>query len=663
MTSKFKKLLEPIMIGEVEIKNRIAMAPMGVLGLLNLDGSLAQRGVEYYIERAKGGVGLIITGVFKVENDIEPLKAGIPLVSPSVLPSFSELSEVIHALGSKIFIQLTAGFGRVARPTRLRGQFISASGIPSYWRPDKTCRELKTEEVEHLVKCFGNAVEILIAAGIDGVELHGHEGYLFDQFTTAVWNRRTDKYGGNLADRLKFSIEVLHEIKGRIGKGFPVQYRFGLKHYMKDLNSGALPRENFTEAGRDIEEGLQMAKMLESAGFDALHVDAGCYDSWYWPHPPIYQEHGCMIDMAAKVKKIVRIPVIGVGRLEIPELAERVIVEGKADMIAIGRGLLTDPFWVKKIEEEQPEHIRPCIGCHDGCMERIGIGKPLSCAINPAVGREKTYKIELAEKPKKVLIVGSGIAGLEGARVASLRGHRVTLYEKTNSLGGHLVEASVPEFKRDLSGLLDWYKVEFRDLDLEIKLGTEVTSDIIKQERPEVVIIATGSKPIIPDVPGINNNKVTTAIDLLLGKKKAQGKVLVLGGGLIGCETALWLAQQGKKVTIVEMLSDLMISDIPVYHANKLMLEDLLKFYKVDVITNTYLLEVTEEGVLLIDDEFRKKCFYADTIVLAVGLKSDKELYKVLRGEIPTLFLIGDSRKVQNIMGSIWDAYEVARMI
>ncbi len=286
---------------------------------------------------------------------------------------------------------------------------VSASAVPHFHEPKILCRPLETVEVEKIVKAFGTAAEILAAAGVDGIELHGHEGYLFDQFTTSLWNQRTDNYGGNLKQRLTFPIEVLKEIKQHAGADFPVQYRFGLKHYIKGLNSGALQGESFSEAGRDISEGLEMAKLLEEAGFDALHVDAGCYDSWYWAHPPIYQEHGCMVDMAARVKEVVSIPVIAVGKLELPEQAERVIAEGKSDMIAIGRGLLADSHWPVKVAEGKTEDIRPCIGCHDGCIGRFMRGKPLSCAVNPACGREKLYALDRVEKPKKVVIVGGGI--------------------------------------------------------------------------------------------------------------------------------------------------------------------------------------------------------------------------------------------------------------
>ncbi len=663
MAGKFKWLLEPIKIGGVEIKNRVAMAPMGIGGLSDSDGSPGQRAIDYYLERARGGVGLIITGVFKVEDEVESIRSPYRLVSPQGIGPFAELTEAVHSLGTKIFVQLTAGFGRVLFPLKLKGEPVSASAVPYYWNPRKTCRELKIEEVEQLVKAFGNAAGILASAGVDGVELHGHEGYLFDQFTTALWNRRADRYGGDLEGRLRLPIEVLKEIKGRVSSDFSVQYRFGLKHYMKALNSGALPGEQFIEAGRDIEEGLQMAQRLEAAGFDALHVDAGCYDSWYWPHPPVYQQPGYMVDMAAAVKKVVRIPVISVGKLAIPEFAEKIIAEGKADMIALGKGLLTDPFWVKKVEEGIPERIRPCIGCHDGCMGRVTKSRPLSCAVNPATGRERFYRLDRTERPRRVMVVGGGPAGLEAARVASLRGHRVVLCEKANSLGGHLVEASVPDFKKDLARLLEWYERELGNLDLEIRTGVEVDAEVVKKEKPEITIIATGSLPIIPDIAGMKNEKVSTAIDLFLGKKKAREKVLVLGGGLIGCETGLWLAQQGKKVTIIEVLNDLLTAGIPVQHMNRLMLLDLLKFYRVEVFTNTSLSEITGNGNLLLNRNGQTMDFSADSIVVAVGLKSDQKLYRSLRGQNSNLFPIGDSRKSQNIMSAIWDAYEVARMI
>lgn len=665
MSSKFSRILEPIRIGGVEIKNRVAMAPLGIIGLTNPDGNLNKRGIEYYIERARGGVGLIVTGLFEVENEIDALSHGFPLISRASLAPFAELAEAVHALGSKIFVQLTAGLGRVGHPDMLRKQPVAPSAIPNYWDPAITCRELTTQEVEHLVKSFGEAAEILVMAGIDGVEIHAvHEGYLLDQFAIAMFNRRDDKYGGDLMGRLTFPIEIVEEIKKSVGKSFPVQLRFSVKSFIKDWGQGGLPDEEFEEKGRDIEEGLRAAQILEQAGYDSFNADAGSYEAWYWAHPPVYQKHGCYLPLTEKLKKVVKVPVLVAGRMEIPELAEKAIAEGKADMVALGRGLLTDPYWVRKIEEDKPEHIRPCIGCHDGCFGRTSVAKPLSCAVNPAVGRENAYRLEPTNESRKIMIVGGGLSGLEAARVATLRGHKVTLYEKSNILGGHLIEASVPDFKKDLERLLNWYKLELEFLkgDVDIKLGVKVTPDLIEKEKPDVTIIATGSNSIIPDSPGVDKDNVVTDTDLLLGNKKAGETVVIVGGGMIGCETALWLAQQGKKVTIVDILPDLMIASL-VPHANRMMLLDLLKLNKVEVLTNHSLLEVTDEGATLISNAFKKRYVEADTIGLSIGLNSNKELYNSLVGKIPNLYLIGDAREVYNIMSCIWDAYEVARAI
>ncbi len=370
-----------------------------------------------------------------------------------------------------------------------------------------------------------------------------------------------------------------------------------------------------------------------------------------------------MIQMAAMAKKAVGIPVIGVGKLGFPELAEKAVAEGQADIVAIGKSLLTDPLWVKKVREGTPERIRPCIGCHDGCMGRMFIGRPLSCAVNPATGRERSYGLRRAEKSLKVIVVGGGVAGLEAARVASLRGHRVTLFEKSGSLGGHLLEASVPDFKNDLGRLLRWYKTEMDVLKPDIRTGMAATAELVSKEKPDVAIIATGSTPVFPDIPGAEKMRMITAPDLLLGKEDSREKVLVLGGGLIGCETALWLAQRGKKVTLVELLNDILTAGIPVQHMNRLMLVDLLKFHGVEVRTSLSLVEIAERECLFLDRESREKSLPAETLVLAVGLQPERDLYESLRGEIPNVYLIGDSRKPQNVMNAIWDAYEVARMI
>jgi 2-enoate reductase len=661
-----RHLFKPIRIGSVEIKNRIALAPMGLGSLVNTDGTLGPRAVDYYIERVRGGVGLIISHACKVENEIDALKpgTGFPVVTYTGVGPWTELADAAHAFGAKIFVQLSAGFGRTAHPHILRDTPVSASVLSNYWDPKIRCREVTADEVETLIKAFGPAAELLVDCGVDGFELHGHEGYLFDQFTTALWNHRTDRYGGDLACRMRFPLEVLHEIRKHVGRRVPVQYRFGLKHYIKGLWQGALPGEKYTEAGRDIQEGLTMARMLEEAGFDALHVDAGCYDSWYWAHPPGYHAYGCMVDMAEEVKKAVTIPVISVGRLDHPEFAGKAIAQGKADLVAIGRGFLADPFWAKKVEEGQQKRIRPCVGCHDGCMGRLVVGKATSCAVNPTSGRERSYAVSPVETCKDVMVIGGGVAGMEAGRVAALRGHRVALYEKSSRLGGHVTEALVMPFKASEQRLLEWYETELEALHVEIHLKSEVTPDFVSRRKPDTVIVATGSKPIRLNIPGADRHNVITACDLLTREPAQAGeKMLVIGGGRVGCETALWLAQQGKEVTLAERLDDLLMAGSPVPWMNRKMLLDLLALNQVKVLTGLSLVEVSDAGAVLVDKDFRREVLPADTVILAVGLEPVQDVYRSLQGRLTDLYLIGDARKAWNLMNAIWDAYEVARAL
>ncbi len=428
------------------------------------------------------------------------------------------------------------------------------------------------------------------------------------------------------------------------------------------MHSGAVPGENYREAGRDIEEGIEMARLLEKVGFDSLHIDAGCYDSWYWAHPPVYQEHGCMLDMAARVKNAVHIPVVAVGKLDIPELAEKALIDSKADMIAIGRGLLADSDWALKASSGKSNEIRPCIGCHDGCIGRFFRGKPLSCAVNPACGRERLYRLNTSTETIRVMVVGGGVSGMEAARVAAIIGHKVDLYEKDNNLGGHLIEASVPSFKKDLVSLLNWYRHQMRATGVNLHLDSEVSQSDILNEQPDVLIISTGSVPQVPDIPGIGNNSVVTSIDLLSGVKNAGNEVIVIGGGLVGCETALWLAQQGRKVTVIEILPELMTGSLPIPHMNRTMLIDLLSINKVSIITGAEVKEITGEGAV-VEKSTCQELIKADTIVLATGFRSRDDLYKVFSGKIPRVFAIGDCRSPGNIMGAIWDGYEVGRVI
>jgi 2-enoate reductase len=654
-TLKYEKLFEPVQIGKVAIKNRIAMAPMGNLwpGFVDPDGSLTQRVIDYYVERAAGGCGLIITGINRATN-LEPIAC--PYVSQNTQPSFSELAEQVHYYGTRIFAQLTAGWGRVLY-TVWGDKPFSASEVPAYWQPETITRALSLEEIKEIISSLGKAAKILKDAGIDGVELHGHEGYLIDQFSTAIWNKRSDQYGGRLENRLRFAIEILNSIKEKAGDDFPVTFRFGLKHYIKGLGSGALKEEDFVEAGRDIPEGLEMAKMLEKAGFDASHVDAGCYDAWYWSHPTTYQPHGSLVEMAEMVKKVVNIPVIAVGRLDIPELAEKTIKDGKADLIAIGRGLLADPQWPKKVHQGKVEDIRPCYACWDGCLSRgVNEHKPQSCSVNPAAGRERLYTLRRVDQPATVLVIGGGIAGMEAAWVSAMRGCKVVLHEKTNELGGHLLAASVPVFKQDLRRLIVWYRLQLEKLGVDIKYNLETTPEQVRQVKAEKVIIATGSIPVIPNIPGTGKPNVATCEELLLGKKSSGQKVVLIGGGLVGCETALWLAQQGKSVTVVEVLPEVATA---IFRPSRTMLLDILKAKKAKILTGTCAEEIRENGVI-VRGQHSSQTLECDTVALATGLKSQRNLYDSLKNDITEIYVIGDSKEPRKIINAIWDAFHIA---
>lgn len=665
MAQKYKKLFEPIKIGALEIKNRFAMAPMGPLGLGDAEGGFNQRGIEYYTARARGGTGLIITGVTFVDNDIEghampscPCSTHNPV---HFIRTSREMTERIHAYDSKIFLQLSGGFGRVTIPTNL-GEFppVAPSPIQHRWL-DKTCRELTKEEIRTIVKKFGDGAFNAKRAGFDGVQIHAvHEGYLIDQFAIELFNKRTDEYGGCLENRLRFAREIVEEIKRRCGEEFPVTVRYSPKSFIKELRDGALPGEVFEEKGRDIPEGIEVARLLVSYGYDALDVDVGSYDAWWWSHPPMYQEKGLYIPYAKIVKDAVDIPVICAGRMDNPNLALSALENGDCDMIGLGRPLLADADYVNKLRGGKIADIRPCLSCHEGCMGRIQEYSALNCAVNPAACREKEAALVQAVRSKNVMIVGGGVAGLEAARVLALRGHKPVIYEKSNVLGGNLIPGGAPDFKEDDLALVAWYEHTLKELMVEVKYNTEVTAEVVKDNHADTVIIATGSKPKIFDLG--DNSKVFPAADILVGRVPAGDKVVILGAGLVGCELALWLARQGKKVTMVELQKKILAVNGPLCHANFDMLEKLIPYNGIEVMTSSKVLKTTEKGVL-VDTMGKQQEILADTVVLAVGYNAEKSLYEELKFETGELYLVGDARNVSSIMYAIWDAYEVAANI
>jgi len=546
MNPKYAKLFESTSIGKVQLKNRMSMAPMGLVGYSDYMGGFTENAANYYIERAKGGVGLIITGLCCVDYN-EMVDFGVPCPAHNPIAfsmTTAPMIEKIHAYDTKIFIQLTGGLGRSAVPALVK-QFIAPSENENRFDPATEHRPLLKSEIETLVQNFIKSAVSAKRAGFDGVEIHAvHEGYLLDQFSISLFNRRTDEYGGDLRSRLKIATDIVKGIKAACGEDFPVSLRYSIKSFMKGLRQGILPGETATEVGKDYDEGIEGAKILVEAGYDSLNIDVGTYDSWYWNHPPMYFEDGMYREFGRIVKQAVDVPVILAGRLDDPEIAIDAL-NGCCDIISYARPLLADPELPNKIYADQLEDIRPCLGCHDGCMGRIASGLALSCAVNPACGREKAYGIPPAQHQKKVLVIGGGPAGMEAARVAALRGHTVTLMERESELGGNLNVGSVPKFKKNDARLVEWYERQLRILGVGVRTGRPADEVSIREARADQIILATGSKPI--ELALGKENTVCTAGDVLLGKVETGRNIVVIGGGLVGCETALWLAQQGKK--------------------------------------------------------------------------------------------------------------------
>jgi 2-enoate reductase len=657
---EYSNLAQPIRIGKVLVKNRIALAPMNDLHQFYNpeEGTINQRWVDYFAERARGGVGLIITGAFKVEDEVTRFRLdGIniwALLKKKSMQNYSEMNRYAHAYGARVFIQLTAGPGRVVSGPSIDQGFPPVSSSPNraFFRPEVTCRELETWEVDRIVEAFGEAAEIVRDAEFDGIEVHGHEGYLIDQFVTGIWNRRTDKYGGDLDGRLTFPIEILKSIRRKAGSDFTVIYRYGSKHFLKGFQQGAL-RNGEREIGRDIGESVEIAKRLESAGYNGLHVDVGCYESVYWAHPPMYMPEGLSIDLTAQIKKAVAIPVIGVGRLGDPTLAEKVLADKKVDMVALGRDLLADPYWPRKVFGGKAEEIRRCIGCHE-CMYLAETGKFLTCAVNPFCGNEGVLELKEATEKKKIAIIGGGAAGMEAARLLKLRGHQVTLFEKANELGGHLIPAARPDFKKDIGGLLQWYKNQMTKLGIEVQRKKVVPQDLEDMTgRFDLFIVATGSTENRIPVKAPDTSRIGSCIEVLNGEKEIGKKVVVVGGGVEGCETAVWLSSMGKEVTIIEMLEEIGRGQ---HRSNRAMLLDMIEDRKIAVYTRTKVLEIGEKELLVVDQKMNTKTIGYDNVVLAVGMKSENALYSELLRMGKEVYLIGDGYVPGKIADAVWQA-------
>ena len=682
MNKKYDPLFTPWKVGNLEIKNRIVMCPMGGTSLFGWmeKNHFDQEAADFFLEKAKNNVGLIIPG-------IAPLKSIMfgqwMHKNKKMFKKLKGFMEEIHKTGAKLFVQLTAGFGRSFAITNPLVPFLkhkwlgalmkpiidisyicaSPSELPSRWAEGVNCRAMSVKEIDKIIEAYAKTAKLCKEAGVDGVEVHAvHEGYLIDQFTLKYTNNRTDQYGGSFENRYRFPAEIVKAIKAECGEDYPVSLRYSVESKTKGFCEGALPGEKYKEVGRDMAESEKAVKFLQDAGYDMLNCDNGTYDAWYWAHPPAYMPQNCNLDDVAHIKKFVDIPVVCAGRME-PEVGAKAIKDKKIDAMGVARQFLVDGEWVTKLMEDRIEDIQPCICCHNACFamahykgvandESLHEAKRMArCALNPVTMNGGNFVIKPTENPKKVAVIGGGIGGMETARILTLRGHKATIYEKTDKLGGVFIPASVFDFKEKDRQLLEWYKNQIKKLNIEVKFNTEI-KDVAELDADEIVV-ATGSSARRLKVAGAE--RCIDALDYLNGREIGEN-IVIVGGGLTGCEIAYDLHRKGKKVSIVEFKNDLMAVR-GLCLANSSYLRDYFKTNKVPVYLESSLKEVKKTTVVVATPD-GEKTLKADDVILAIGYNPAP-----IAQANKNIHLVGDANGIGNLRTVVWRAWEVAELI
>lgn len=635
------KILQKTNIGKMKLKNRIYMAPMGTS--TDPDGSFSDRSIRYYEERAKGGFGLIITGANQVTTKYEAKACNI-LSSAKSFEQLNFLARRVHNFGAKLCIQLTPGLGRMQFTTSDIRPY-AASAVDSFWFPDITCRELSKDDIKFLVEKMAQGAEKVKAAEADCLELHGYGGYLMDQFQSELWNKRTDEYGGSLENRMRFSVECIKAIREKVGEDFPILFKYTPVH--------GIP------GGREIEEGIAMSKILEEAGVDALHIDEGCYEAWYKAINTVYQQPCTQIEVAKEIKKHVNIPVLSQGKMNDPADAEKALQEGKADMIGLGHMAICEPQWVNKVRKNETYDIRPCIGCNE-CLYAGFTGKILQCAVNPKAFAEDYYPVTKGDPNKRILVVGGGPGGLVAAITAAQRGMQVDLWEKNNELGGLLLAAGGPKFKKDVKNYVEYLVNKVHRSNVNVSLMKEATAENVLEGKYDKVIVSTGAKAIKPKIKGIDEDFVVGANDLLTNKKSYGKNVVVIGGGLVGCETACHVKEKAENVTIIEMLPEILMN---VNHSknNDQALRALMEECEIETITNAKCIEFKDNKVVYELDGI-EKTIKADTVAIAAGYKSSCSLYDEISDKVDCQ-IVGDAEKPDKILQAVHHGFNSVRCI
>ncbi len=632
----FENLFSKVKIGTLELDNRLIVSPM-VTCFAQEDGKVTNQYIEYVREKAKGGWGMIINEAHAAIESGKAFDKFFGLYSDDQIEGQKELVKAAHDQGVKIAVQLVHA-GRQSLYTG--APLVAPSPIADPTSPI-TPNELTLDEIHEIIESFGDAALRAKKAGYDAVEIHGAHGYLIQEFTSQYSNKRTDEYGGDLAGRAKFSLDIIRNIRSKVGNDFPLIYRMSTDEYLPNGEGLKLP------------DSLALAMMYEEAGIDALHSSIGNYTTIQYMLPPAAVKHGESQDLSEELKKVVSIPVINVGRYNDPYIAEAAIKAGRCDMVTMGRQSLADPMFPAKVKNGQIGEIRHCIGCQIGCVENLYKCSPIHCTVNPRLGYEYEFPQEEAPVKKKVAVIGGGVGGMEAAISAAKRGHQVDLYEKDSRLGGQWNLAAMPPYKQELTTLVRYQQSQLEKLNVNVHLNTEMTAERILELHADHVILATGATPALPPIKGIDNKNVVTSTDILSGRKSVKENAAVIGGGEVGAETAAFIASTNRKASVFEMTDELCAKT---EGSVKLFLFEYLKNKNVSCYTNAKVKELTENSVI-IEKNGKDETYDGFTdIVIAVGGKSYNPLEKELEGKVP-LTVIGDAVSVRQGIDAVHEGY------